>query len=48
MATTATRPDSQDRSLSPEERSEDLRSVDDLYQQKHAELRVDTRIFEEQ
>ena len=37
-----------DRSLSPEEQSEDLRFVDDLYHQKHAELRVDTRIFEEQ
>jgi len=37
-----------DRSLSPEEQSEDLQFVDDLYQQKHAELRVDTRIFEEQ
>ena len=37
-----------DRSLSPEEQSEDLQFVDDLYQQKHAELKVDTRIFEEQ
>jgi hypothetical protein len=37
-----------DRSLSPEEQREDLQFVDDLYQQKHAELRVDTRIFEEQ
>lgn len=38
----------QDRLLSPEEQSEDLQFVDELYQQKHAELRVDTRIFEEQ
>ena len=37
-----------DRSLSPDEQSEDLQFVDDLYQQKHAELKVDTRIFEEQ
>jgi len=37
-----------DRSLRPEEQSEDLQFVDDLYEQKHAELKVDTRIFEEQ
>jgi hypothetical protein len=37
-----------DRSLSPEEQSEDLRFVDDLYKQKHEALRVDTRIFEDQ
>jgi hypothetical protein len=37
-----------DRSLSPEEQAEDLQFVDDLYRQKHAELKVDTRIFEEQ
>ena len=36
-----------DRSLSPEEQSEDLQFVDDLYSQKRAELTVDTRIFEE-
>jgi hypothetical protein len=36
-----------DRSLTAEEQSEDLQFVDDLYQQKRAELRVDTRIFEE-
>jgi hypothetical protein len=37
----------QDRSLSPDEQSEDLEFVDDLYRQKNAELRVDTRIMEE-
>lgn len=37
-----------DRSLTPEEQSEGLQFVDHLYQQKHAELKVDTRIFEEQ
>ena len=37
-----------DRSLSPEEQREDLQFVDDLYQQKHAELKVDARIFEGQ
>jgi hypothetical protein len=37
-----------DRSLSPEEQTEDLQFVDELYQQKHAELKVDTRIFEDQ
>lgn len=36
-----------DRSLNAEEQSEDLQFVDDLYQQKRAELKVDTRIFEE-
>jgi hypothetical protein len=35
-----------DRSLTSEEQSEDLQFVDDLYQQKHAELKVDTRILE--
>lgn len=37
----------QDRSLTSPEQSEDLQFVDDLYEQKRAELRVDTRIFEE-
>lgn len=37
-----------DRSLSPEEQNEDLQFVDALFQQKHAELKVETRIFEEQ
>ena len=36
-----------DRSLTAEEQSEDLQFVDDLYQQKRGELRIDTRIFEE-
>jgi hypothetical protein len=36
-----------DRLLSPEEQREDLQFVDDLYRQKHGELKVDTRIFEE-
>jgi hypothetical protein len=36
-----------DRSLSSQEQSEDLQFVDDLYAQKRAELKVDTRIFEE-
>jgi hypothetical protein len=35
-----------DRSLSPEEQTEDLAFVDELYKQKHGELKVDTRIFE--
>ena len=35
-----------DRSLTADEQSEDLQFVDDLYQQKRAELKVDTRIFE--
>jgi hypothetical protein len=37
-----------DRSLTADEQSEDLQFVDDLYQQKRGELRVDTRIFEEE
>ena len=37
----------QDRSLTSQEQGEDLQFVDDLYEQKRAELRVDTRIFEE-
>jgi hypothetical protein len=37
-----------DRLLSPEEQSEDLKFVDDLYQQKHGALKVDTRIFDEE
>jgi hypothetical protein len=37
----------QDRFLSSQEQSEDLQFVDDLYEQKRAELKVDTRIFEE-
>ena len=37
----------QDRSLTPEEQSEDMAFVDDLYQKKHAELKADVRIFEE-
>jgi hypothetical protein len=37
-----------DRSLSPDEQSEDLQFIDDLYLQKRSELAVDTRIFEEQ
>jgi hypothetical protein len=36
-----------DRSLSSNEQSEDLQFVDDLYSQKRAELKADTRIFEE-
>jgi hypothetical protein len=36
-----------DRSLSSHEQSEDLQFVDDLYAQKRAELKTDTRIFEE-
>jgi hypothetical protein len=36
-----------DRSLTSQEQSEDLQFVDDLYGQKRAELKVDTRIFEE-
>lgn len=36
-----------DRSLSPEEQSEDLRFVDDLYLQKRTELTADTRICED-
>jgi len=36
-----------DRSLTAEEQSEDLQFVDDLYQQKRGELKVETRIFEE-
>ena len=38
----------QDRSLTSLEQGEDLQFVDDLYEQKRAELKVDTRIFEEQ
>lgn len=37
----------QDRSLTSPEQGEDLQFVDDLYEQKRAELKVDTRIFEE-
>jgi hypothetical protein len=36
-----------DRSLTSQEQGEDLQFVDDLYEQKRAELKVDTRIFEE-
>jgi hypothetical protein len=36
-----------DRLLSAREQGEALQFVDDLYEQKRAELRVDTRIFEE-
>ena len=36
-----------DRSLSSQEQSEDLQFVDDLYAQKRAELKTDTRIFED-
>ena len=36
-----------DRSLTSQEQSEDLQFVDDLYAQKRAELKVDTRIFED-
>jgi len=36
-----------DRLLSASEQGEALQFVDDLYEQKRAELRVDTRIFEE-
>jgi hypothetical protein len=36
-----------DRSLSSHEQSEDLQFVDDLYAQKRAELKTDTRIFED-
>ena len=38
----------QDRQLTPEEQSEALQFVDGLYQQKHGELRGDTRIFEQE
>lgn len=38
----------QDRSLTAEEQGEDLQFVDELYQQKRGELKVDTRIFEEE
>ena len=38
----------QDRSLSAQEQSEDLQFVDELYEQKRSELKVDTRIFGEQ
>jgi len=37
----------QDRSLSPDEQAEAMQFVDDLYRQKHSELKVDTRIFED-
>ena len=37
----------QDRSLTSQEQSENLQFVDDLYEQKRAELKVDPRIFEE-
>ncbi len=37
----------QDRGLCAQEQAEDLQFVDDLYEQKRAELKVDTRIFEE-
>jgi len=37
----------QDRSLTSQEQSEDLQFVDDLYEQKRADLKVDTRIFED-
>ena len=37
-----------DRSLTADEQGEDLQFVDDLYQQKRAQLKVDTRIFEEE
>jgi len=36
-----------DRTLSSQEQSEDVQFVDDLYAQKRAELKTDTRIFEE-
>jgi hypothetical protein len=36
-----------DRTLSSHEQSEDLQFVDDLYAQKRAELKTDTRIFED-
>jgi len=36
-----------DRTLSSHEQSEDLQFVDDLFAQKRAELKTDTRIFEE-
>ena len=36
-----------DRSLSSQEQDEDLRFVDDLFGRKRAELKTDTRIFEE-
>ncbi len=36
-----------DRLLSAQEQGEGLQFVDDLYEQKRADLRVDTRIFEE-
>jgi hypothetical protein len=36
-----------DRSLTSQEQSEDLQFVDELYAQKRAELKVDTRIFED-
>jgi hypothetical protein len=37
----------QDRSLTSQEQLVDLQFVDGLYEQKRAELKVDTRIFEE-
>jgi hypothetical protein len=37
----------QDRSLTSQEQSEDLQFVDDLYEQKRADLKVDARIFED-
>jgi hypothetical protein len=37
----------QDRSLTAQEQAEDLQFVDELYDQKRADLRVDTRVFEE-
>jgi len=36
----------QDRSLTSQEQSEDLQYTDELYEQKRADLKVDTRIFE--
>jgi hypothetical protein len=37
----------EDRSLTSQEQGEDLQFVDSLYEQKRADLKVDTRIFEE-
>jgi len=37
----------QDRSLSSQEQGDDLQFVDDLYEQKRCELKVDARIFED-
>jgi len=37
----------QDRSLSSQEQSEDLQFVDELYEQKRGDLKVDTRIFQD-